>query len=141
MSAEEALMARVGLGRLYGLRAMYAFVAVGLGVFVWPGVFDPHVMWSLPQGETQCMLMAFSLMCVLGIRYPVAMLPVFLWEMTWKTLWLTIVAVPQWRSGHMSPEVADAAFACGMVVLVYAAVPWRYVFAQYILAAGDPWRA
>jgi hypothetical protein len=28
-----------------------------------------------------------------------------------------------------------------MVVLVYIAIPWRYVFAHYMKARGDRWRS
>lgn len=61
--------------RLYVLRAMYLFIVVGLGVYLWPGVLDPSKRWELMQGQASCMLAAFSLLCVLGLRYPLQMLP------------------------------------------------------------------
>ena len=85
------------------------------------------------------MLAAFSLMCLLGLRYPVQMLPVLLWEVTWKTLWLVLVPLPQWKTGHVDDATRPAVFAISMVVLVYAAVPWRYVFRRYVRADGERW--
>jgi hypothetical protein len=130
----------VSLFRLYVLRAMYLFIVVGLGVYLWPDVLDPQKHWELMQGQASCMLAAFSLLCVLGLRYPLQMLPVLLWEVTWKTLWLAIVALPQWRAGHLDEAMKATIFAVSLVVLVYLAIPWPYVFTHYVKARGERWR-
>ena len=130
----------VSLFRLYVLRALYLFIVVGMGVYMWPAVLDPNKHWGLMQGQASCMLAAFSLACALGLRYPLQMLPVLLWEVTWKTLWLAIVALPAWRAGHLDQPMKDTIFAVSLVVLVYLAVPWPYVFRHYVTARGDRWR-
>lgn len=130
-------MPEVSLLRLYGLRAMYLFIVLGLAAYVWPDILDPHKHWNLPQGEIACMLAAFSLACVAGLRYPLQMLPVLLWEVLWKTLWLILVPLPQWRSGHVEPSVQSSLFAISLVALVYLAIPWGYVYAHYVKAPGD----
>jgi hypothetical protein len=67
------------------------------------------------------------------------MLPVLLWEVTWKTLWLLLVPLPQWMAGHIDEPVRSSIFAVSMVVLVYLAIPWGYVFRHYIMArSGFP---
>ena len=71
------------------------FIVVGLGVFLWPEILNPEQHWALAQGESTCMLAAFSLLCLLGLRYPLQMLPVLPWETVWKTLWLLLVPFPQ----------------------------------------------
>jgi len=130
----------VSLFRLYVLRAMYLFIVVGLGAYLWPGVLDPGKRWELMEGQASCMLAAFSLLCVFGLRYPLQMLPVLLWEVSWKTLWLILVPLPQWLAGHVDESIKPSIFACSMVVLVYVAIPWPYVFAHYVQARGDRWR-
>jgi hypothetical protein len=133
-------MHEVTLLRLYILRAIYLFIAAGLGAFLWPGILDPKQHWELMQGQATCMLAAFSLLCLLGLRYPLQMLPVLLWEVTWKTLWLLIVPLPQWLAGHVEESIKPSVFACSMVVLVYAAVPWRYVIVRYAAEPSEGWR-
>jgi len=118
-------MNRVSLFRLYVLRAMYLFIVVGLGVYLWPSVIDPDRHWELMQGQASCMLAAFSLLCILGLRYPLQMLPVLLWEVVWKTLWLMLVPLPQWMAGRIDESIKPSIFACSMVVLVYLAIPLR----------------
>jgi hypothetical protein len=130
-------MNEVSLFRLYVLRAMYLFIVVGLGFYVWPGALDPNKHWELMQGEVSCMLAAFSLLCLVGLRYPLQMLPVLLWEVIWKTLWLVLVPLPQWMAGRLDQSLGPTIFAVSLVVLVYLAIPWRYVFAHYIKARAE----
>ena len=130
----------VSLPRLYIPRAMYLLIAVGLGATIWPGVLNPAKHWELMEGLETCMLSAFSLLCVLGLRYPLRMLPVLLWEVVWKTLWLVLVPLPQWRSGHIDEAIKPTIFAVSMVALVYLAIPWRYVVTHFGHVPGDRWR-
>ncbi len=136
----DGRMNDVSLFRLYVLRGMYLFIVLGLGVYLWPGVLDSNKHWELMQGQANCMLAAFSLMCVVGLRYPLEMLPVLLWEVTWKTLWLLLVPLPQWLAGHIEEPVRSSIFAVAMVVLVYLAIPWGYVFRHYVKARAGRWR-
>jgi hypothetical protein len=133
-------MNEVTLFRLYILRAMYLFIVVGLGAYLWPGVLSPDRHWELMEGQATCMLAAFSLLCAVGIRYPLQMLPVLLWEVLWKTLWLVLVPLPQWRSGHVDDAIKPTIFAVSLVILVYLAIPWRYVFVHYVREGGERWR-
>jgi len=130
----------VSLLRLYVLRAMYLFIVVGLGVYLWPSVLDPDRHWQLIQGQADCMLAAFSLVCLVGLRYPLQMLPILLWEVLWKTLWLALVPLPQWLAGHVDEAIKPSIFACGMVALVYLAIPWRYVIAHCVQMRGARWQ-
>ena len=119
---------------------MYLFIVVGLGTYLWPGILSPGRHWELMEGEATCMLAAFSLLCLLGVRYPLQMLPVLLWETAWKTMWLILVPLPQWRAGQVDPSLKPTIVAISMVVLLYLAVPWDYVYAQYVRGRGDRWR-
>lgn len=134
-------MNTVSTARLYALRAMYLLVVLGLGSVLWPGIVQPHAPWELARGTVNCMLAAFSLLCLLGLRYPLQMLPVLLWEALWKTIWLLLVPLPQWLNGSLDAATAATAFECAFVVLVYLAIPWRHVYAHYVAGPATPWRA
>lgn len=134
-------MPHVSLFRLYSLRAVYLIIALGLALVVWPGVLSHAEPWGLSQGVVKCMLTAFSLLCIVGIRYPLQMLPVLLWEMSWKSLWLLLVALPAWQAGTIDDSIVATAFECAVAIIIPLAMPWRYVFAHYIRKDGDRWRA
>lgn len=133
-------MSPVSLFRLYLLRAVYLLLAVG-GFFIsWVQILDPTKKWELMHGVVVSMLGALSILAILGIRYPLKMLPLLFWEITWKTIWLLRVALPAWRAHRMDQATVDNVFACLMVVIVVIAVPWRYVFERYVKDRGDLWR-
>lgn len=133
-------MPHVSLFRLYSLRAVYLIVVVGLALVVWPSVIHHAKPWGLSQGVVKCMLAAFSLLCVLGIRYPLQMIPVLLWELTWKSIWLLVVALPAWQSGTTDEAIISTTFECLFVIIIPLAMPWKYVYARYIQQQGDRWR-
>ena len=133
-------MNEVSLSRLYLLRAMYLLISIGLAVLIWPQILFPSHPWELQEGMVLCMLAAFHLMAVLGLRYPLQMLPVLLWEMVWKALWLGIVALPQWSNGTIDASTMANASACLWVVIVPFVIPWGYVGRHYFRKQGERWR-
>lgn len=129
----------VPLWRLYGLRGAYLLLFVGLGIQVWPGILFDHGAWDLMEGVVQCMLGAISILALLGLRYPLRMLPLLLFEIAWKGLWVGVVATPKMMSGQMDDATASTFTACLLVVIFLIVIPWRYVGATFIRARGDRW--
>lgn len=122
----------VSRARLTILRALYAFILVGLAAFIWPALLaqvptPPHY-----RGVVMTMLAAFSILCAVGIRYPLKMLPILLWELLWKTLWLLLIALPRWLAGTLDAATTQTVIDCIGIVLVLAAVPWAYVLRNYV---------
>jgi hypothetical protein len=133
-------MSEVSTLRLYLLRAMYAFMAIGLAIFRLPAIFNPPANLSTMGSVVLSVLAALALLAVLGIRYPVKMLPLLLFELLWKVLWVLAFGLPHWSAGQLAPD-AQAVFINNLVgiVLVPLAIPWGYIFKQYVKAPGDTW--
>jgi hypothetical protein len=121
------------------LRTVYLIIAVGLGLVIWPGVIHHDKPWGLMQGFVNCMLAAFGLLCALGVRYPLQMLPVLLWEVLWKTIWLIVVALPAWLAGPLDQAMMEELFAISLVVIIPIAMPWGYVYNKYLKQPSDRW--
>ena len=134
-------MTQVPLWRLYALRAGYLLLVVGLGPTVWPGIFHHDRPWELMQGVVHCMLAAMSALAIVGLRYPLQMLPLLFFELAWKAIWLIVVALPLWSAHQMDPDTLETARECLMAVVFVVLIPWPYVFANYVTKAGDRWRA
>jgi uncharacterized membrane protein len=132
-------MTQVSLWRLYALRATYLFVAVGLGVEIWPGIIYHYRPWELMQGVVCCVLAAVSVLAVMGLRYPLQMLPLLLFELIWKSIWLAVVAVPLWLTHQMDAQTWSTAAACLLGVIFPFVIPWRHVFENYLMKRGDRW--
>ena len=129
----------VALWRLYGLRAGYLLLAVGLSVQVWPGILADHGEWELMEGVVQCMLGAIGLLALLGLRYPMRMLPLLFFEMVWKVLWLGFVAAPRLIEDRMDEGTWGTLSACLLVVIFPVVMPWRQVIALFFTTRGDRW--
>lgn len=130
----------VSVFRLNLLRAMYLLVVVGLSLVVWPGVILHSQSWSLHQAAINCMLVAFSLLCGLGLRYPLQMLPILFWELIWKSVWIALVAVPKLIDGTIDEKTMATLIEVSLVVLVPFVIPWGYVFTNYFQKPAAPWR-
>ena len=127
--------------RLNVLRIGYAVMGVGIAVRNWPLLVNRSEPWPLYEGVTKYMLVAMGLLALLGLRYPLKMLPILLFESAWKLLWLAAIAVPLWLADDMDPTTSEVAGAALWVVIILAVIPWRYVFTQYVAKRGDPWRS
>jgi hypothetical protein len=70
---------------------------------------------------------------MLGIRYPLKMIPLLLFELVWKAIWLVTIALPLWRAGQIDPGTAESIKACVMgVIISIIAIPWPYFMAAYV---------
>ena len=78
-------------------------------------------------------------MAALGLRYPVKMLPLLLFELSWKAIYLVAFALPLWSSNQMTPAVQEDVYSILAVTVLLPLIPWRYVFAHYVAKRGDRW--
>ncbi|HEU4562548.1 MAG TPA: hypothetical protein VFS20_32255 [Longimicrobium sp.] len=134
-------MQEVSTARLYALRGAYLLLVVGLGATIWPLLLDPARVPDHMRGVVWAILAAVSLLALLGIRYPLKMLPLLFFEVAWKALWLLLVALPLWRSGQLDAATAESVRDCLVGVILLVVIPWPYVVRHYLRAPGDPWRA
>lgn len=134
-------MATVSITRLYVLRAAYLFIAVGLAFLVWPVLFSHSSEWALKHGDVFGLLAGVQVLAMVGIRYPLKMIPLLLFELIWKSTWLLAIALPLWRAGQLDAATSESIFACVMgVVISLVAIPWPWVYANYVKAPADPWK-
>jgi hypothetical protein len=136
---KDYIVNEIATFRLYLLRIAYLLLVVGLGSEIWPVILNHTKTWELMHGVVVCMLGALSLLAVLGLRYPLQMLPLLFFELTWKAIWLLRVALPLWSTHRMNADFADTANQCLMAVIFLVLIPWDYVFANYVSKAGSPW--
>jgi hypothetical protein len=135
---ESASAAEVSLVRLYVLRATYLLLIVGLGATIVPEILNHAVM---SRGVIPSLLGALWALAFLGLRYPLQMLPLLMFELAWKVIWLFAFGLPQRSAGQTPPTFADdfPAIAFG-VILMPLVIPWGYVWRHYVKRPGARWR-
>lgn len=128
----------LSLLRLTAMRGAYLVMAVGLAIVKWPLLPTASTL-PLFEGVTLALLVAMSLLALVGVRHPVLMLPVLLFESLWKLIWLGVVALPRAVAGTMDDATAQVAVNCLVVVIVLAAVPWSSAWRRFVREPGDRW--
>ena len=120
----------VSLVRLHVLRATYLLLVVGLSATVVPILFSHE---PTARGVIPSLLGAVWLLAFVGLRYPLQMLPLLVFEFAWKAIWLIAFGLPQWSSGQLPSTFAEdfRAIAAG-VILMPIVIPWGYVYRHYV---------
>lgn len=134
-------MTEVSLFRLYLMRAYYLVIVVGLTLTQWTAIISHQSSMSHMRGVVACMLGAVAVLSALGIRYPLKMIPVLLFELVWKTIWLLAFALPLYNAGQLDAAHSESVFDCLLgVILTPLVIPWKYVWKQYIVMPAERWK-
>lgn len=138
-TAVPATSAELSHTRINLMRAGFLLMGVGLAAVKWPLLPDAHTL-PIHEGVTLCLLTAMSLLALLGLRHPVRLLPLLVFESAWKVLWLSLVALPRAASGELDAATTDTLVSCSLVVVILAVTPWRYAWDHCVRAPGERWR-
>jgi len=136
-SATVPIEGEVSLARLYILRAMYLLLVIGGAIVFLPQLIS-HELTA--RGVIPSMLGGVWVLACFGLRYPLQMLPILLFELVWKTIWLIDYGLPQWRGGVHTTQFAEDFKAIALGVILIPIIPWGYVFRHYLKMPGPRWR-
>ncbi|HEX2250227.1 MAG TPA: hypothetical protein VHH32_07740 [Gemmatimonadales bacterium] len=132
----------VSLFRMYLLRATYLFIVVGLGFLIWPSLLNPPEHTEHMRGVVRSLLAGVSLLALLGLRYPLQMLPLLLFELVWKSIWMIAFGIPLRLAGELDAATRQTWNDCLItIVLFLLVIPWGYVLNNYVRKPGAPWRS
>ncbi len=128
----------VSLSRLHVLRATYLLLVIGLGGMIVPDLVS-HPLLS--RGVIPSLLGAVWVLAFVGLKYPLEMLPLLLFEFAWKSIWMMAYGLPQWSAGQLPSTFTEDSFNIGLgVVLMPLVIPWGYVYRHYVKQPGARWR-
>lgn len=131
----------LSLFRLYLLRATYLLIGLAQGSQTWPAIIHHTRPWDMWHGVGMSFLGALTALSLLGVRYPVKMMPLLIFEFAWKLLWVVAIWLPLWLAHRVDADTADVFFSIFLgVILVPLVLPWNYVWKNYVIAPGDRWR-
>ena len=131
---------RLSTLRLTLLRLCYAVLVVGL---------SPPLRASVPRRSAQSpthgwrrrrSAQRYGALAIAGLFSPVRMLPLLVFEIAWKAIWVIAVALPKWLDGSLDEGYLSILFNCSVALPFVFIVPWRYVAATF-LGRAEPFRA
>jgi hypothetical protein len=124
---------------IYLMRLVFILMFFVLGKDTWTHVLTHQGPWEPTNAVVWTVWTAFATLAGIGIFRPLKMLPILLLEIFYKVMWLIIVAYPLWSNGTLEGSKADDFTGPFLwVILPIVAVPWGYVFVNYIYKAKVP---
>src|SRR5471030_1189203 len=92
---------------IYLLRLIYFLIAAFVATDSWTTVLKHQGPWDTVRAVAWCVWVAYPTMCVLGLIHPLRMLPIMIFAIFYKVLWLLVVAYPLWRAGTLIGSPAE----------------------------------
>ena len=122
------------------LRFMFAvniFVVGSLGLAILIGRQPALTYFGFPTeelifaGYTPSVMVAYAIMGIMGMRFPVKFAPVLLMQATGKIVWFLAIIIPQLATGSL-PTFALMLIATFIPLIIgdLIAVPWKHIFAK-----------
>lgn len=121
---------------IYLLRLFYFLMAAFVATDAWQTLITHDGPWDRFRAVAFCVWAAYATLSVLGLIHPLKMLPIMIFMIFYKTLWLIVVAYPLWRTGTLAGSPSEEMARVFVWVFVPAiAVPWVYAFKTFVLGA------
>jgi hypothetical protein len=119
---------------IYLLRLIYFLMLVVVGSGSWISIITHQGPWDHVRAVAFCVWASYSTLSVLGLIHPLKMLPIMIFIIGYKVLWLIVVAYPLWRANALAGSPAEEMTRGFLwVPLPIIAVPWKYVFQNYVM--------
>lgn len=118
------------------LRTFYFLMAAFVATDAWRGILTHEGPWDPVRAVAVCVWAAYPTLAVLGLLHPLRMLPLMLFMVLYKSIWLAVVALPLWRAGQLwGTPAGDMTTAFAALPVAIAAIPWGYVWRTYFRVA------
>ncbi|HLA58255.1 MAG TPA: hypothetical protein VK622_05825 [Puia sp.] len=73
----------------------------------WKHIFNHTGSWHNFNAAAWCMWASYSTISIIGILRPLKMLPIVLFEIVYKIVWLAVVAYPLWAKNELIGSPAE----------------------------------
>ena len=121
---------------IMALRVMYLLMCGMMARTAWSSILGHEGVWEPYRAMANCVWAAYGTLSVLGLLQPLRMLPLVLFMIFYKVLWLAVVAYPLWRSGTSAGASTEELTQVFIAAPVFAlCVPWGYVLQRFVMAS------
>ena len=119
---------------ILALRLMYLLMCGMMARTAWSSILGHEGAWEPYRAMATCVWAAYGTLSILGLLQPLRMLPLVLFMIFYKTLWLGVVAYPLWRAGVTADAATGELTQIFLAAPVFALfLPWGYVLRRFVL--------
>ena len=119
---------------VFMLRVIYLLMCTMMARTAWSSILSHQGAWEPYRAMGDCVWAAYGTLALLGLLQPLRMLPIVLFMIFYKSLWLAVVALPLLRAGTLAGSSAEELTWIFLAAPVFAlCVPWGYAVRQYVL--------
>ena len=130
----------VPLWKTWGLRIIFSAMVFVLGFKQLNYILEGASEWSNWRGLGHSMLFTLAVLAIGGVFRPLAFLPLMIYEIAWKAVWLLVVALPPFLAGEPIPSIVSVKGSLIGICLIMIVIPWKYVWWRYVSQPLEPWR-
>jgi hypothetical protein len=115
------------------LRVIYFLMCGMMARTAWSSILDHQGAWEPYRAMATCVWAAYGTLSLLGLLHPLRMLPLVLFMIFYKVLWLAVVAYPLLRAGTLTGSSAEELTYIFLAAPAFAlCVPWGYVLRHFV---------
>jgi len=119
---------------ILALRLTYLLMCGMMARTAWTSILTHEGAWEPYRAMANCVWAAYGTLSILGLRQPLRMLPLVLFMIFYKVLWLAVVAYPSWSAGVPAGASVDELTQVFLAAPVFAlCVPWGYVTQRFVV--------
>ena len=119
---------------IYILRTFFLLMFLFVGFDSWSVLLKHDGPWDPVRAAAWSMFASYSTLAILGVFRPLKMLPVFVFMLFYKCIWVVAVAYPLWATNRLAGSPAEEMARIFMwAPLLIPAVPWKYFFRTYVM--------
>ena len=121
---------------LWGLRVFYALMLLFVTPTAWQVLLTHEGPWQPLSAVAWAVWATYPSLAVFGLFHPLRWLPLMIFTVGYKSIWMAFVAFPLWRAGTLEGSSAQPIFESFLALpLLALVIPWGYVWRVYIVGS------
>ncbi|WP_430906629.1 hypothetical protein [Maribacter sp. 2-571] len=119
--------------RLHIMRGLFFLNFISLAFDNWATILFPIEQMDTLTGVSISFWAAFSLLNLLGVRFPLKMIPILLLQLLYKSAWIIGTYLPALKNSALDTSLESFLRVCiAGIVLNLLIIPWGYVYKYYL---------
>jgi len=119
--------------RLNLMRGLFFLNFISLALDNWSTILFPTQQLDTLTGVVISFLAAFSLLMVIGVRFPARMIPLLLLQLLYKSAWIIGVYLPARSTNLLDENLQFFLWVCvAGIVLNLLVIPWGHFYRVFL---------